>query len=129
MMHDWSEPEEKMRERFPQRQDSNVRRPNDNRNDKSQRDYSGPPRKRRPDDLITAVECPSRGKKLTTQEEFEKLLQKKCPWHPGANHVAIDCYHLQRTFSNPSGGKKNKKPADKEPEDDDQEDQGRNTKF
>jgi hypothetical protein len=45
MMHDWSEQEEKMRERFPRRQDSNLRRPNDNRNDKGQRDFSGPPRK------------------------------------------------------------------------------------
>jgi hypothetical protein len=35
MMHDWSEQEEKMRERFPRRQDSNLRRPNDNSNDKS----------------------------------------------------------------------------------------------
>jgi hypothetical protein len=43
MMHDWSEQEEKMRERFPRRQDSNLRRPNDNRNDKGQRDFSGPP--------------------------------------------------------------------------------------
>jgi hypothetical protein len=65
----------------------------------------------------------------TTQEEFEKLLQKKCPWHPGTSHAAIDCYHLWRTFSNSGGGKKNKKPADKEPEDDDQEDHGRNPKF
>jgi hypothetical protein len=64
-----------------------------------------------------------------TQEEFEKLLQKKCPWHPGANHAAIDCFHLRRTFSNSGGGKKNKKPADKEPEDDDQEDHGCNPKF
>jgi hypothetical protein len=63
------------------------------------------------------------------QEEFEKLLQKKCPWHPDANHAAIDCYHLRRMFRNSSGGKKNKKPADKEPEDEDQEDQGRNPKF
>jgi hypothetical protein len=113
MMHDWSEQEEKIRERFPRRQDSNLRHPNDNRNDKGQRDYSGPPR----------------GKKSTTQEEFEKLLQKKCPWHPGANHTAIDCYHLRRMFSNSGGGRKNKKPADKEPEDDDQEDQGHNPKF
>jgi hypothetical protein len=75
------------------------------------------------------MDHPSRGKKSTMQEEFEMLLQKKCPWHPGANHAAIDCYHLQRTFSNPVGGKKNKKPADKEPEDDDQEDHGRNLKF
>jgi hypothetical protein len=63
------------------------------------------------------------------QEEFEKLLQKKCPWHPGANHAAIDCYHLRRTFSNSSGGKKDKKPMNKEPEDDDQGDQWPNLKF
>jgi hypothetical protein len=103
MMHDWSEQEEKMREQFPRRNDSNLRHPND----KSQRDYSGPSRKRKPDDLIAVVDHPSRGKKITTQEEFEKLLQKKWPWHPGANHAAIDCYHLRRTFSNPGGGKKN----------------------
>jgi hypothetical protein len=129
MMHDWSEEEEKMRERFPQRQDSNLRCPNDNHNDKGQRDFSGPPRKRKPDDIITAMDRPSRGRKSTMQEEFEKLLQKKCPWHPGANHAAIDCYHLRRTFSNSGGGKKNKKPADKEPVDDDHEDQGHNPKF
>jgi hypothetical protein len=118
MMHDWSEQEEKMQERFPRCNDSSLRCPNDNHNDKSRQDYSGPSRKRKPDDLIAAVDRPSRGKKTTTQEVFEKLLQKKCPWHPGANHAAIDCYHLWRTFSNPGGGKKNK-PVDKEPEDDD----------
>jgi hypothetical protein len=127
MMHDWSEQEEKMRERFPRCEDINLRCPNDNRNDKGQRDFSGPPWERKLDDVITAVDRPSRGKKSTTQEEFEKLLQKKCPWHPGANHAAIDCYHLWRTFSNSGGGKKNKKPADKEPEDD--EDHGRNPMF
>jgi hypothetical protein len=63
------------------------------------------------------------------REEFKKLLQKKCPWHLGANHAAIDCYHLRRTFSNPGGGKKNKKPVDKEPEDDDQGDHTHNAKF
>jgi hypothetical protein len=55
-----------MRERFPQRQDSNLRRPNDNHNEKGQWDYSGPPQKRRPDDLIAAVDHPSRGKKFPT---------------------------------------------------------------
>jgi hypothetical protein len=129
MMHDWSEQEEKMRERFLRHNDSHLRRPHDNYNDKSQRDYSGLSRKRKPDDLITAVDRPSRSKKSTTQEEFEKLLQKKGPWHPDANHTAIDCYHLRRRFSNSGGGKNKKKPVGKEPEDDDQEDQGRNMKF
>jgi hypothetical protein len=48
--------------------------------------------------------------------------------HPGANHAAIDCYHLRRTFSNPGGGKKNK-PADEEPEENDQGDKSHNAKF
>jgi carbonic anhydrase len=63
-----------------------------------------------------------------TQEEFEKLLQKKCPWHPGANHAAIDWYHLRTIFSHSGGGKKNK-PVDKEHEDDNQEDKSHNVKF
>jgi hypothetical protein len=62
------------------------------------------------------------------QEEFEKVLQKKCLWYLGANHAAIDCYHLRRTFSNPSNNKKNKS-ADKEPEEDDQGDKSHNVKF
>jgi hypothetical protein len=62
------------------------------------------------------------------QEQFEKLLQKKCLWHPGANHAAIDCYHLRRTFSNPSNAKKNKS-MDQEPEEDDQGDKSHNANF
>jgi hypothetical protein len=42
--------------------------------------------------------------------------------------VAIDCYHLRRTFNNPGSSKKNK-PADKEPEEDDQGDKSHNAKF
>jgi hypothetical protein len=37
MMHDWSEQEEKMHERFPRCNDNNPRRTNDNCTDKSQR--------------------------------------------------------------------------------------------
>jgi hypothetical protein len=128
MMHDWSEQEEKMRERFPRCNDNNPWRPNDSSADKSQQDYSGSSPKRKPDDLIAAVDHPPRGRKTTTQEQFKKLLQKKYPWHPGANHAAIDCYNLRRTFSNQSNDKKNKS-KDKEPKDDDQGDKSHNVKF
>jgi hypothetical protein len=74
------------------------------------------------------VDHPSRGRKTTTQEEFEKLLQKKFPWHPGANHAVIDCYQLRRAFSNPGSSKKNK-PVDKELEEYDQGDKSHNVKF
>jgi hypothetical protein len=58
MMHDWSEQEEKMSERFPRRNDNNLMRTNDNRTDKSQRDYLGSSRKCKLDDLIAAVDRP-----------------------------------------------------------------------
>jgi hypothetical protein len=63
-MHDWSE-QEKMFERFSRRNDNNLRRTNDNHTDKSQRDYSGSFRKRKPDDLVAAVDRPLRGRKTT----------------------------------------------------------------
>jgi hypothetical protein len=66
MMHDWSEQEEKMRERFPRRTDLNQKRNGDNRADKGQRDFLGSCRKRKPDDLVAAVERPPWGKKSTT---------------------------------------------------------------
>jgi hypothetical protein len=68
MMHDRSKQEEKMCEQFPRRNDKNPRRTNDNRTDKSQRDYSGSSQKRKLDDLVAAVDRPPRGKKTTTQE-------------------------------------------------------------
>jgi hypothetical protein len=58
-MHDLSEQEEKMRERFPRCNDSNLRCTNDSHTNKSQRDYSGPSQKRKPDDLVAAVDRPS----------------------------------------------------------------------
>jgi hypothetical protein len=66
MMHDWSEQEEKMREWFSRRNDNNLRCTNDNRTEKSQRDYSGPSGKCKPDNLVAAVDRPSRGRKTTT---------------------------------------------------------------
>jgi hypothetical protein len=128
MMHDWSEQEEKMRERFPRRTDLNQKRNNDTRADKGQRNFSGSSRKRKPDDLITAVECPPRGKNSTTQEQFEKRLQKKCLWCVNSKHAAIDCFQLKRTFGSPGNGKKNKSTG-KEPEDEDQEDKSKTAKF
>jgi hypothetical protein len=128
MMHDWSEQEEKMRERFPRRTDLNQKRNNDNRADKGQRDFPGSSRKCKPDDLVAAVDRPSRGKKSTTQEQFEKLLQKKCPWCVNSKHAAIDCFQLKRTFGSPGNIKKNKSTG-KEPEDEDQDDKSETPKF
>jgi hypothetical protein len=95
---------------------------------KGQRDFSGSSRKRKPDDLVAAVEHPSWGKKSTMQEQFEKVLQKKCPWCVNSKHAAIDCFQLKRTFGSPRNGKKNKSTG-KEPEDEEQEDKSETPKF
>jgi hypothetical protein len=56
-----------------------------------------------------------------TQEQFDKLLQKQCVWHPGAKHLAIECYNLRRTFNAPpldkNAKKKGKGKEEDEPED------------
>jgi len=115
MMHDWAEQEEKMRERFPRRNDS--KRSGDNRNDRNHRDYSSSSWKRKPDELVATMDRPQHGKKSTTQEQIEKLLKKKCPWHPGAKHTAIDCWQLKKTFGASSTDKADK-PKDDEADED-----------
>jgi hypothetical protein len=55
------------------------------------------------------------------QEQFEKLLQKQCPWHPDAKHSAIECYNLRRTF-NALPFEKNAKKKGMDKEDDEPED-------
>jgi hypothetical protein len=58
MMHDWSEQEEKMCERFPRHNINNLMRTNDNRTNKNQQDYSGSSIKRNPDELVVPIDHP-----------------------------------------------------------------------
>ena len=78
---------------------------------------------------MTAERSP-RGKGSTTQEQFDKLLQKQCPWHPGAKHAAIKCYNLRTIFNAPSLNRNDKKKGtDKEDEDQDDKSDGNGQKF
>ena len=51
------------------------------------------------------------------QEQFEKLLLKRCPFHPDGKHSAKDCRNLQQTVSSFVPEDKNKKKKDKEDDD------------
>jgi hypothetical protein len=46
------------------------------------------------------------------QEQFKKLLEKQCLWHPGAKHSAIECSNLRRTFNAPPLDKNAKKKGE-----------------
>jgi hypothetical protein len=64
--------------------------------------YSVSTRKCKLDNLVTAVEHPPQGRKMgITQEHFEKLLHKYCPWHPNSKHSAIECHNLRRALGAP----------------------------
>jgi hypothetical protein len=68
--------------------------------------------------------APHGKKSLDTQEQFEKLLQKRCPWHPNGKHATIDCLNLRRTFNAPPLNKDKRKGKEKEYEEDEEKLEG-----
>ncbi|RLN08092.1 hypothetical protein C2845_PM11G04600 [Panicum miliaceum] len=61
MMQTWADQEEQERDRFSKPDsDYSNKRSNIDRNDRSQRDYSGSSQKRKTDNLIAAVDCTPR---------------------------------------------------------------------
>jgi hypothetical protein len=132
-MQAWVDQEEQKRDRFLKCGNNYYynknKRGNNHRNDRSQQDHLGSSQKRKSDDLIAAIECPSRGKKSgTMQEQFDKLLHKQCLVHPNAMHLAIKCYNLQKIFNTPHLDKNAIKKG-KEKEDDELEDKSDGAQF
>jgi hypothetical protein len=58
--------------------------------------YSGPNRKRKPDNIVAAIQRPVKEKSKKTSGGFKDLLKEKCPWHLDSNHTTEQCYHLLR---------------------------------
>jgi hypothetical protein len=70
---------------------------------KGQRNNSGNPQKRKPDQEIAAVERNPHGKKSgSNQAQFEKLLHKQCPMHPKSRHTLFECVSLRKSLNTPS---------------------------
>jgi hypothetical protein len=60
--------------------------------------YSGPNRKRKPDNTIAAILCPAKDNSKKTSGGFKDLLKEKCLWHLDGNHTTEQCYQLRRAF-------------------------------
>jgi hypothetical protein len=60
--------------------------------------YSGPNRKRKPDNTVTAIQCPAKENSKKTSGGFKDLLKEKCPWHLDRNHTTEQCYQLRRAL-------------------------------
>jgi hypothetical protein len=60
--------------------------------------YSGPNRKRKPDNTVAAIQCPAKDNSKKTSGGFKDLLKEKCPWHLDGNHTTEQCYQLRRAL-------------------------------
>jgi hypothetical protein len=79
--------------------------------------YSGPNRKRKPDNTIAAIQHPAKYNSKRTSGGFKDLLKVKCPWHLDGNHTTEQCYQLRRALKDTPEprhphDKKGKKKAD-----------------
>jgi hypothetical protein len=60
--------------------------------------YSGPNRKRKPNNTIAAIQRPAKDNSKKTSGGFKDLLKEKCPWHLDGNHTTEQCYQLRRAL-------------------------------
>jgi hypothetical protein len=79
--------------------------------------YSGPNRKRKPDNRVAAIQRPAKDNSKKTSGGFKDLLKEKCLWHLVGNHTTEQCYQLRRALKDSPDprhphDKKGKKKAD-----------------
>jgi hypothetical protein len=80
--------------------------------------YSGPNRKRKPDNTVATIQRPTKDNSKKTSGGFKDLLKEKCPWHLDGNHTTKQCYQLWRALKDTPEprhphDKKGKKKTDK----------------
>jgi hypothetical protein len=59
--------------------------------------YSGPNRKRKPDNTVAAIQRPAK-ENSKNSGGFKDLLKEKCPWHLNGNHTTEQCYQLRHAL-------------------------------
>jgi hypothetical protein len=81
------------------------------------KNYSGPNRKRKPDNTVAAIQRPAKDNSKKTSGGFKDLMKEKCLWHLEGNHTTEQCYQLRRALKDsldprPPHDKKGKKKDD-----------------
>ena len=70
---------------------NNNNKGNDNKDqsNRNNNNYSGPNRKRKPDNTVAAMQRPPKDNSRNTlgTTSFKDLLKEWCPWHPDKNHT------------------------------------------
>jgi hypothetical protein len=122
MITSWADEEDKANAKYDAirgKSKQNTGGSNNNNRDQGGRNnnYSSPNRKRKPDNTVTAIQCPVKDNSKKTSGGFKDLLKEKCPWHLEGNHTTEQCYQLRRALKDspdprPPHDKKGKKKAD-----------------
>jgi hypothetical protein len=103
MITSWADEEDKANAKYDAirgKSKQNAGGSNNNNRDQGCRsnNYSGPNRKRKPDNTVAAIQCPVKDNPKKTSGGFKDLLKEKCSWHLEGNHTTEQCYQLQRAL-------------------------------
>jgi hypothetical protein len=122
MITSWTDEEDKANAKYDAirgKTKQNAGGSNNNNRDQGgdNNNYSGPNHKRKPDNIVAAIQCPVKDNSKKTSGGFKDLLKEKCPWHLEGNHTIEQCYQLLRALKDspvpqPPHDKKGKKKAD-----------------
>jgi hypothetical protein len=121
MITSWADEEDKTNAKYDDfcgKSKQNTGGNNNNGNQGSHsNNYSGPNRKRKPDNTVAAIQRPAKDNSKKTSGGFKDLLKEKSPWHLDGNLTTEQCYQLQRALKDTPEprhphDKKGKKKAD-----------------
>jgi hypothetical protein len=122
MITSWADEEDKANAKYNVirgKSKQNTGGNNNNNRDQGGRsnNYSGPNRKRKPDNTVATIQRSVKDNSKKTSGGFKDLLKEKCPWHLDGNHTTEQCYQLRRALKDtpdprPPHDKKGKKKAD-----------------
>ena len=72
----------------------NNDRPRQNQKKEAPESSKPKDRKRKGGDLVVAAEC-SRPPRAPRTDDFDKVMESSCPFHPKGKHSAKDCFALK----------------------------------
>jgi hypothetical protein len=94
MITSWADEEDKANAKY----DAIRGKSKQNTGGRNNNNYSGPNRKRKPDNTVAAIQRPAKENSKKTSGGFKDLLKEKCPWHLDGNHTTEQCYQLRRAL-------------------------------
>jgi hypothetical protein len=122
MITSWADEEDKANAKYDAIRGKSKQNTSGNNNNNGNQgghnsNYSGPNRKREPDNTVVAIQLPAKDNSKKTSGGFKDLLKEKCPWHLDDNLTTEQCYQLRRALKDTPEtrhphDKKGKKKAD-----------------